>query len=277
MYSIPVVDDKPAISIYTKNNNEIIVTSDPKYFLDSLTYSNLNINLDLDNFNENKFQNLLDQVQNSTNESAIAYSNSIYDEDATEIIRNIQFLNKGKSELQTSLINLVDTNVDINYNSFKKLLQSLTNIYTEDQINKLWKFAQPIIRNAKETYTSFNESLKFIASRTPAQSQQSFMPMKIVAFTNSGLNSAYVSRWQIWLQGSDFDIDKVSLLGKEIYKGKLVKWSNIQSLLNSDYYAQTKDLDFPTGEALSVDENNTDDAEIEEIDKKTTAKSMFPN
>mgnify|MGYP003589950238 CR=1 FL=1 len=55
MYSIPVVDDKPAISIYTKNNNEIIVTSDPKYFLDSLTYSNLNINLDLDNFNENKF------------------------------------------------------------------------------------------------------------------------------------------------------------------------------------------------------------------------------
>lgn len=268
MYSIPVVDDKPAISIYTKNNNEIIVTSDPKYFLDSLTYSNLNINLDLDNFNENKFQNLLDQVQNSTNESAIAYSNSIYDEDATEIIRNIQFLNKGKSELQTSLINLVDTNVDINYNSFKKLLQSLTNIYTEDQINKLWKFAQPIIRNAKETYTSFNESLKFIASRTPAQSQQSFMPMKIVAFTNSGLNSAYVSRWQIWLQGSDFDIDKVSLLGKEIYKGKLVKWSNIQSLLNSDYYAQTKDLDFPTGEALSVDENNTDDAEIEEILQK---------
>jgi hypothetical protein len=35
---------------------------------------------------------------------------------------------------------------------------------------------------------------------------QSFMAMKIVGFDESGLNSAYVSRWQIYLQGSDFKL-----------------------------------------------------------------------
>jgi len=55
------------------------------------------------------------------------------------------------------------------------------------------------IISSREVFTSFEESLKFVASRTPAQSHQSFMPMRIVAFTNTGLNSAYVSRWQLWL------------------------------------------------------------------------------
>jgi hypothetical protein len=65
------------------------------------------------------------------------------------------------------------------------------------------------------------------------------MPMKIAAFTNSGLNSAYVSRWQIWLQGSDYDIDKVSLLGKTIKDGKLVTWSRLQRLTSEEEFQKT--------------------------------------
>ena len=111
------------------------------------------------------------------------------------------------------------------------------------------------IRKAKQTYNSFLESLKFIASRTPAQSYQSFMPMKIVAFTNSGLNSAYVSRWQIWLQGSDFDIDKASLLGKAFKDGHLVTWSRLQDMTRMSNFQQVMNLPFPTSEEYAIDAN----------------------
>jgi hypothetical protein len=36
---------------------------------------------------------------------------------------------------------------------------------------------------------------------------QSFMSMKIVAFDSTNSNTAYVASTQLWLQGSDFDID----------------------------------------------------------------------
>jgi hypothetical protein len=40
---------------------------------------------------------------------------------------------------------------------------------------------------------------------------QSFMPMKIVGFEKSDRNTAYVSTTQFLFQGSDLDIDAVSL------------------------------------------------------------------
>jgi hypothetical protein len=47
-------------------------------------------------------------------------------------------------------------------------------------------------------------SLDIVAARIPAQSMQSFMPMRIAAFVESDVNNAYVSTDQIWLQGSDY-------------------------------------------------------------------------
>ena len=64
-------------------------------------------------------------------------------------------------------------------------------------------------------YASWEKSLYFSSARIPAQSMQSFMPMKNVAYFNSenDSNDAYVSVWQIFLQGSDFDIDKAYNIG----------------------------------------------------------------
>ena len=41
-------------------------------------------------------------------------------------------------------------------------------------------------------HTSFLKYLEIIAARIPAQSMQSFMPMKIVGFDESGHNNAFV-------------------------------------------------------------------------------------
>lgn len=51
---------------------------------------------------------------------------------------------------------------------------------------------------SKEIYTSFERSLYYVSSRIPAQTLQSFMQMKSVAFSRSTKNVAYVSHWQTW-------------------------------------------------------------------------------
>lgn len=59
-----------------------------------------------------------------------------------------------------------------------------------------------IVRAGRRKYASFLKSLEVVAARIPAQSLQSFMPMKVVAYENPNRNSAYVSTLQILLQGS---------------------------------------------------------------------------
>lgn len=61
---------------------------------------------------------------------------------------------------------------------------------------------------AKQRFWAFRASLNIVSARIPTQAMQSFMPMRIVAFTDDEYNTIYVSRSQAWLQGSDYDIDK---------------------------------------------------------------------
>lgn len=101
-------------------------------------------------------------------------------------------------------------------------------------------------------YTSFLKSLHIIAARIPAQSQQSFMSMEVEAYDNPDINSAYVSLFQFYLQGSDLDIDAVSLqtfdLGRDgIYTGH----SPYYSLSNRELMIESEQLPFPTGEESS--------------------------
>ena len=66
---------------------------------------------------------------------------------------------------------------------------------------------------AKIKYASWEKSHDIVASRIPAQSMQSFMPMQIVEYSDNTKNDTFVSVSQIFLQGSDFDVDKAYLLG----------------------------------------------------------------
>jgi hypothetical protein len=83
-----------------------------------------------------------------------------------------------------------------------------------------------ILKNGRELHTAFDESLNLVAGRIPAQSQQSFMTQRVVGFDNSDINTAMVSTFQLFLQGSDLDIDAVTLLGYEFdNNGKFIGWS----------------------------------------------------
>lgn len=61
-----------------------------------------------------------------------------------------------------------------------------------------------LVRSLREKHTSFVKALDVVAARIPSQSMQSFMPMRVIAFDNPDINTAYVSTMQILLQGSDY-------------------------------------------------------------------------
>lgn len=107
---------------------------------------------------------------------------------------------------------------------------------------KVWYFnnMDRLLENiSKKQYVSWDKSRYFIAARIPAQSMQSFMPMENIAYFDDDSNNAYVSVWQIWLQGSDFDIDKAYIMGYGFNK-------------NSQYDLWTNMFDYDSKQRLDV-------------------------
>lgn len=91
--------------------------------------------------------------------------------------------------------------------------QQIVNALAENQD---YLFERKINRLAEAKYNSFEKSLRFIGTRIPCQSMQSFMPCEVITFIDSTTNQVFVPSAQTWLQGSDYDIDKSYILGYSI-------------------------------------------------------------
>jgi hypothetical protein len=115
-------------------------------------------------------------------------------------------------------------------------------------------FAMQHLRElGEEMHTSFLRSLEIIAARIPAQNQQSFMSMEVEAYDNPDINSAYVSVFQFYLQGSDLDIDAVSLQTFELGRdGRYVGHSPYYNLSNEETRKASDLLPFPTGQDTDI-------------------------
>ncbi len=102
-------------------------------------------------------------------------------------------------------------------------------------------------------HNSFIKSLNIIAARIPAQNQQSFMGMEIQDFEDNNINSAYVSSFQFFLQGSDLDVDAVSLQVFKLNKqGLFVGHSPYYSLNTQEQMEESSKIPFPTGQDLTI-------------------------
>ena len=123
----------------------------------------------------------------------------------------------------------------------------------EDDYKSIAQICNIILKNGRELHTSFEESLNLIAGRIPAQSQQSFMTQRVIGFDNSDINTAMVSTFQLFLQGSDLDIDAVTLLGYEFDKnGKFVAWSPYFEIESKEKLKASKNIPLPTGESKEI-------------------------
>ena len=82
---------------------------------------------------------------------------------------------------------------------------------------------------------------------------QSFMPMKNIAYMPGGTNDVYVSIHQIFLQGSDFDIDKAYILGNGYSdRGKIDLWTNLSNYSNTDQLTALMNLPVPNQTTLTI-------------------------
>lgn len=117
---------------------------------------------------------------------------------------------------------------------------------------------QDAIQKGRAKHTSFLKSLEIVAARIPSQSMQSYMAMKVVAFDNPNRNTAHVSTLQLLLQGSDLDIDAVSLVTYDIdSNGMLQIWSPYACLQSLDLLNESLKLPTPTGEEINFTKSDS--------------------
>ena len=225
LYKMHSVKDK----VYLVDGKEVVVTDNLDFYLENSSYNTLYV---AEHVSEKTFQRILDSQVN----------------------------NKGLRSWKNSIIH--DVNEDLDKKSARLRNNMLGNAqYTGGQFFYLPKTGDAIVIEGRildvinnlgqELYTSFKKSLDIIAARIPAQSMQSFMPMKVVGYEEFDINTAYVSTHQIFLQGSDYDIDAVSLLTFELGNdGKFVGWSPYFNLASEEMLQASTELNYPTGKKV---------------------------
>lgn len=181
---------------------------------------------------------------------------------------NYNFVNLNENCSDAELLNLLDaarSSKSKKANGFAKRLAKIGDYEKQrDYLNKLTKYEDLIKgdtknpaylalqKESRQIWTSFMKYLENVAARIPAQSQQSFMAQRVAMFENTDTNNAYVSKFQFFLQGSDLDIDAVSIQTFDINRNGIYETYSPYANLDSPALlkASEKYLPFPTGEKI---------------------------
>ena len=235
IYPLSSKDDEVMM---TADGVEVIVTKNPAFFIENnnsnaITFSNSRVN-------EERMQDIVNKLKNSTTNNGKRFIRTFTDRNGK--IKNFSTLNKRNrmfADLKESILESNESTGDAD----------------------LDRLVAEISQEGLKVHASFLKSLEVIAGRIPAQSQQSFMTQKVAAFTNSDINSAYVSTFQLFIQGSDLDIDTVNLIGAGFDRqGHYVLWSPYANLGNSELIKASEQLPFPTGQATEITYDNSKDS-----------------
>lgn len=163
------------IDANTGNEYKRILNSGMQFYLDTMDYNSFSISRGC---TDTQFEQLLSKAKNSTNKNASKLA---------ERLSKIE----GKNHTQKLIAQ-------------RKIVNSMNDYNAMLKDNELKDFAMQHLKElGEQMHTSFLRSLEIIAARIPAQNQQSFMAMEVEAYDNPDINSAYVSVFQFYLQGSD--------------------------------------------------------------------------
>lgn len=205
------------ITIDQKTGEEIHLDSPFTFYLDNLNYNFVNLNA---NCSEAELLNLLDAARSSKSKKANNFAKRL------------------------AKIDNYDKQVD-----YLDELTKYENLIKGDTKNPAYLALQ---KESRQIWTSFMKYLENVAARIPAQSQQSFMAQRVAMFENTDTNNAYVSKFQFFLQGSDLDIDAVSIQTFDINRNGIYETYSPYANLDSPALlkASEKYLPFPTGEKI---------------------------
>lgn len=225
--------------IYRKSNGALIIeTSNPSTVIQSLGFAGIRISSGLFGRNTELNNDMIRSiVYNVFNNSAAKFDKKgnlisgsesalymIKDNDGTvfiddEIKRAAMEAESGDRE---------DTNMVID-----NMLEKLKREGVESFKSSLIIGERNLYKKVMSMYNSFRLSLNSLVARTPSQTMQSFMPMSFALFDKSGSNSCFVNDMQIFLQGSEYDGDKVSFQEYAIdWNGNFIEWSDYFSTLD---------------------------------------------
>lgn len=217
IYPVSSMQDKIYVDA---QGNEVIVTNKPEFYVENLHYSVLTFSP-----KENlPIHTIYDQIKNTKNKTAKF---------------SLLYLKPNSStftDLNNTLraVNIID-------------LDNLTTEQIQNEVANSYPL-QLMYSRSQEMYNSFLKSLDVVVARIPSQSMQSFMAMKVIAYDNPNINNAFVSTAQIWLQGSDYDIDSASIATYSIDRsGRLPLWSPYSDLTTITRTSESFALPFPTG------------------------------
>lgn len=213
----PDIKKIQGITIDQKTGEEIHLDSPFTFYLDNLNYNFVNLNA---NCSEAELLNLLDAARSSKSKKANNFAKRL------------------------AKIGDYDKQVD-----YLDKLTKYEDLIKGDTKNPAYLALQ---KESRQIWTSFMKYLENVAARIPAQSQQSFMAQKVAMFENTDTNNAYVSKFQFFLQGSDLDIDAVSIQTFDINRNGIYETYSPYANLDSPALlkASEKYLPFPTGEKI---------------------------
>ena len=188
--------------------------------------------------------------------SGVKIKNTGSDSKLDTIKQFIKALNKNKIDLIDFDYSTIERGQGIKTKPQKQAIvdKTLDEITDLDTLVRLvdQKTNRRLNGNGIKIFNSFKLSLDLLVARIPAQSLQSFMKMKVVGFSDSNKNSIMVSHYQLWLQGSDYDIDKAYAMGYEFSNGGIfVGWSPYFSLVSDSNYRTSLELPLPSGNNVS--------------------------
>ena len=235
IYPLSSKDDEVMM---TADGVEVIITKNPAFFIENnnsnaITFSNSRVN-------EERMQDIVDKLKNSTTNNGKRFIRTFTDRNGK--IKNFSTLKKRNRMFADLEESILESNESTGNADLDRLVAEIS-------------------QEGLKVHASFLKSLEVIAGRIPAQSQQSFMTQKVAAFTNSDINSAYVSTFQLFIQGSDLDIDTVNLIGAGFDRqGHYVLWSPYANLGNSELIKASEQLPFPTGQATEITYDNSKDS-----------------
>lgn len=186
--------------------HRIIVTDSLNYYINNFDANTVNISKQKYQNNQDALRELIQQLSNSDSKSVSKYFKALFTDYQEQLITdNVSAFNSRYGRL---------FNTKNNTNNSKNLSQYIFSV--QDQLQKAQsisdlkdipqEYINYISEQGSSIYNSFIQSLNLIAARIPAQSMQSFMPMRIAAFIDSDVNTAYVSTLQTYLQGSDYSL-----------------------------------------------------------------------
>ena len=213
----PDIKKVRGITIDQKTGEEIHLDSPFTFYLDNLNYNFVNLNA---NCSEAELLNLLDAARSSKSKKANNFAKRL------------------------AKIGNYDKQVD-----YLDKLTKYEDLIKGDTKNPAYLALQ---KESRQIWTSFMKYLENVAARIPAQSQQSFMAQRVAMFENTDTNNAYVSKFQFFLQGSDLDIDAVSIQTFDINRNGIYETYSPYANLDSPALlkASEKYLPFPTGEKI---------------------------